>query len=55
MVGLVELGKQDATDTVVVNDPIFADIQVHAHWVLPAIDEILKQQPQLTFTSQKRF
>ena len=46
------LGRQDETSTVVVNDPIFADIQVHAYWVLPAIDEILKEQPQLTFTSR---
>jgi len=55
MAELAELGKQDETNTEAVADPIFADIQVHAHWVLPAIDEILKEQPQLTFTAQNVF
>ena len=52
MAELAELGKQGVTSTEAVANPIFADIQVHAHWVLPAIDEILAEQPQLTFTAQ---
>ena len=55
MAELAELGKQGVTSTEAVANPIFADIQVHAHWVLPAIDEILADQPQLTFTAQNVF
>lgn len=31
-------------------NPVFTDIRLHSEWVLPAIQEILDEQPQLTFT-----
>ncbi len=32
-------------------DPVISSMSTTFHWVLPAIGEILEQQPQLTFTA----
>ena len=45
-----EQATQDV-DTVQVAEPFFGDIAVHCYWVLPAVQEILDAQPQLTFTA----
>lgn len=51
MVELRALGKQDEIGTAEsLDSPVFTDIRLHSDWVLPAIQDILDEQPQLTFT-----
>lgn len=50
MVGLAERGEQ-GVDTEKAGEPFYADIRVNSHWVLPAVQTILDEQPQLTFTT----
>ena len=46
------LGGLDEIDTVGADsNPVETDITCNAHWVLPAIQEILDANPMLTFTA----
>lgn len=48
----LELGGLGVTDTVGADsNPVETDITCNAHWVLPAIQEILDANPMLTFSS----
>jgi hypothetical protein len=44
-------GGQDVDNTVTVVNPVFSDIRAEADWVIPAVQEILDEQPQLSFTT----
>ena len=45
----MELQKQEGS-TGTDSNPVLSDFSVNTHWVVPGIEEILKENPQLTFT-----
>lgn len=44
-------GAQDVGTTAAAANPVFADIRTEGYWVIPAVQEILDEQPQLSFTT----
>ena len=52
MVESEELGKQDVIDMAEsAGNPVEADIDEHISWVAPAINDILEDNPMLTYTA----
>jgi|VirMetMinimDraft_7_1064189.scaffolds.fasta_scaffold122708_2 hypothetical protein len=44
-------GEQGADNTAAEANPVFSDIRTEGYWVIPAVQEILDEQPQLSFTT----
>jgi hypothetical protein len=43
------LGAQDADDTDTAHKPVYGDVRLEWDWVKQGVEEILAEQPQLTF------
>lgn len=55
MEALQELGRHGAESMVKADNPVEARIEDNLDWVVPAIEEILVDTPQLTFTAADVF
>jgi hypothetical protein len=51
MAGLQERGRQDVDTELEDRDPVASSMSSNFQWVLPAISEILRENPQLTYTA----
>lgn len=52
MAGSVAVGNQEEIDTETVTNPVFSDIRTNSQWVLAGVQEILDENPQLTYTTE---